>query len=56
MMHLIVILCGIFAFVCSFIITFLRFYKALKRRGEPIPVNDPMMLARLWYDFMDDEF
>lgn len=55
MMNLIVILCGIFALACSYVITIIRFCIAVLEKGEEIPVNDKMKLMRLWYDYMNDE-
>ena len=54
MIHLIIILCGIFALICSIIIDANRFIKAMERKGIT-PPKDQIDLVRLWYDYFDDK-
>ena len=56
MMHLVVILCGIFSFICSLLINANRFIKAVERTGEKMPYDDPVAMVRLWYDYFDDKY
>lgn len=54
MMHLIIIVDGLFALTLSVIIDAIRIVNSLERRGEEFP-TDKLELHKLWGRYFNDE-